>query len=293
MRKGSPWRSSGMNGSGGAICQAGKPPNCLRRVADELAVEPQHVGGVAQLEQDRAAVDLAHGVQVVLECGDDAEVAPAAAQRPEQVLVLALRGGQDPAVRRHDLGRAQVVAGEAVPARQVSDPAAEREPAHAGRGDDAARRGQAVLVGGVVERAPGRAALGARGLARRIDLDRLHADEVDHDRVVGGAESGDAVRPPAHRDGEASLAREVHRRHHIVDAGAADDDAWAPVDHGVVHPARVVVRGILGSEDLASHLVAEMRHRGRRHVVPPHEPWSGHSYYEGPSKETLRAANPA
>ena len=24
---GSPWRSSGMNGSGGAICQAGKPPS--------------------------------------------------------------------------------------------------------------------------------------------------------------------------------------------------------------------------------------------------------------------------
>ena len=27
IRNGSPWRSSGMNGSGGAICHAGKPPN--------------------------------------------------------------------------------------------------------------------------------------------------------------------------------------------------------------------------------------------------------------------------
>ena len=100
------------------------------------------------------------------------------------------------------------------------------------------------------------------------------------------------LRPSAHRDGEAGLAPEVHRRHHIVDAGAAHNHPWSPVDHGVVHPARVVVRGIPGGEDLASYLVAEMRHRGRRHPVLLTGRGSGHSY-ERTSKETLRVANPA
>ena len=109
----------------------------------------------ARTESGRDSV--AHGVQVVLECGDDAEVAPpprSAQNRSSFSFSVAARIRSSAVTTRP----AQVVAREAVPARQVSDPAAEREPAHAGRGDDAARRGQPVLVGGVVERAPGRAA---------------------------------------------------------------------------------------------------------------------------------------
>ena len=52
----------------------------------------------------------------------------------------------DRAVGEHDLGREQVVDRETATARQMPDPAAERQAAHAGRRDDAAGHRQAVLV---------------------------------------------------------------------------------------------------------------------------------------------------
>ena len=93
--------------------------------------------------------------------GDDAEVAAAAAERPEQVLVLRFAGRDRLPVGGDHLRRDQVVAREADAPRQVADAAAEGEPADAGRGDDAAGRREAVRVGRVVEVAPRGAALGA------------------------------------------------------------------------------------------------------------------------------------
>ena len=237
----------------------------LRRVADEVAVELQHGGGVAQLVEHRAAVDLADRVQPILERRDDTEVAAAAAEGPEQLLVLPLAGGQGPAVGGDDLGREQVVAGQANAASEVADPAAEREPPNAGRGDDAASGGQSVGVGCVVECSPRRSTLSPRRPAFGINLDRLHARQVDHDRVVCGAEAGNAVRAPTHRQVEAALAGEVHRRRYVVAAGAPDDDARSPVDHRVVDPARLLVRGVVGSDGLSPHLVAQLSHRRRCH----------------------------
>ena len=72
----------------------------LGRVGDELAVEPQHVAGVLELEEHRAAVDVLDRVQPELERGHDAEVAAAAAERPEQVRVLRLAGDVEPCRRR-------------------------------------------------------------------------------------------------------------------------------------------------------------------------------------------------
>ncbi len=67
------------------------------------------------------------GMQLVFERRDDAEVAAAAAQRPEQILVFCLARDEEPAVGRHDVGRDQVVARQAERAREISDPAAERQ----------------------------------------------------------------------------------------------------------------------------------------------------------------------
>jgi hypothetical protein len=52
-------------------------------------------------------------VQPELELGDDAEVAAAAADAPEQVGVLVLAGPYHPAVGEDDLSRDEVVAGQA------------------------------------------------------------------------------------------------------------------------------------------------------------------------------------
>ena len=59
------------------------------RRGDELAVEAQHLAGVLERVEDRPGQhDRPDRVQPVLERGDDAEVAAAAADAPEQVGVL-------------------------------------------------------------------------------------------------------------------------------------------------------------------------------------------------------------
>ena len=97
-----------------------------------------------------------------LEGGDDAEVPAAAAQRPEQVLVLVLARDEDPPIGGDHLRANQVVARQAAAAGEVADAAAQRQAGDAGGRDDAAGGGQAEGVGGVVEVAPGGAAAGAR-----------------------------------------------------------------------------------------------------------------------------------
>src|SRR5688500_11932015 len=79
------------------------------------------------------------------------------------------------AVGEEAVGLVRVVARQAEPAREVAEPAAEREAADAGGGDDAARRGQAVRVGGAVDLAPRAAAADANGPGDGVDLDRLQA----------------------------------------------------------------------------------------------------------------------
>ena len=92
------------------------------------------------------------------ERGDDAEVAAAAANRPEEVGVLVCAGRHEAAVGQHHVGFEQVVDRQTALAGQVAEAAAEGEAADAGGRDDAARRGQAEGVGGVVDVAPGAAA---------------------------------------------------------------------------------------------------------------------------------------
>ena len=237
-------------------------------VLDEVPIEPEHGLRVLELEQDRPAVDLAHRVQPELERRHDAEVAATAADRPEQVVVLVLARSELRPVGGDDLRRDEVVAGQADAARQVPDPAAECEAADAGRRDDPAGRRQPVLVGCVVEGAPGRPALRSRRPLAGIDVDVLHADEVDHDGVVARPEPGNAVRSAAHGDWQSVLARVVHGRDDVVGVRGAHDHLRAPVDHRVVDPACLVVPRVLGSDGLAPYVVAQLSRRSRRHGSP-------------------------
>ena len=86
-----------------------------------------------------------------LEARDDAEVAAAAAQGPEEVRVL-LGGSPDlPALREHHLGGPQRVDRQAVVAHQPPDAATQGEAADPGMGDLAGRHREAVLLGRRVE----------------------------------------------------------------------------------------------------------------------------------------------
>ena len=88
---------------------------------------------------------------------DDAEVAAAAAERPEELCVLGLVRLQHGAVDGDDLGADEVVAGR--PCRPIRKPIpAERQAADASGPERAAWRGQAVRLRRPVERPPRRAA---------------------------------------------------------------------------------------------------------------------------------------
>src|SRR5262245_60460289 len=63
----------------------------VRSVANEVAVEAEHLRGVGRVPEYGPSQDGGpEGVEAELERGDHAEVAAAAAQRPEQVGVLVL-----------------------------------------------------------------------------------------------------------------------------------------------------------------------------------------------------------
>ena len=108
------------------------------------------------------------------EGGDDPEVATAAPQRPEEIRVLLLAGGDEAAVGEDDVGLEQIVDRQAELAGEMADTAAEGDAADAGRGDDAARGRQPEGVRGVVQIAEQRAPFDAGGARLGIDADPVH-----------------------------------------------------------------------------------------------------------------------
>ena len=224
----------------------------------EVPVPAQHVGGGGHRPDRRAGDHVRDRVQPERERGDDPEVAAPAAQRPEQVGVLALRRGHDPPVGEHDLRLEQVVDGEPVLARQVAVAAAQREAADPGRRDDPGRRGQTVLVRRGVDAAPGGAALHADRPRARIDHDLVHRGQVDDQPVVDGAEPGAVVAATANGDGQPGPPRRVERGLHVGHGAAAGDDRRPPVDHRVVDRPGVLVAGVVGRDDLPAHPAAKL-----------------------------------
>ena len=85
------------------------------RFGGEVPVEAQHVGGVVGRPEDGPGHHgRADGVEREPERGDDAEVAAAASQRPEQIGVFVGGRPDDAALGGDHLGGKQVVDGEPV-----------------------------------------------------------------------------------------------------------------------------------------------------------------------------------
>ena len=133
------------------------------------------------------------------EGGDDAEVAAAAADRPEEVGVLVCGCSHLLAAGEDDVGLEQVVDAETAFAGQVAQAAAQREAADAGGRDDPARRRQAVLVGRRIDLAPRAAAADPDRAGLGVDLDALQPRKVEDDAVVDGPQPGAVVAAAADR----------------------------------------------------------------------------------------------
>ena len=216
----------------------------------QVAVEAERLARAADGISHQAAVDGGHRVGPVLEGGGDAEVAAAAPQCPEQVLVFLDARGDDLPGRGDHLHRQQVVDGEAVLAHQPAFSAAEGQPRDAGGGDHPAGGGQPVAGRGPVELFPGDAALRPDSPPRRIDSDSLHRREVDHQAAVSDRETGDAVAAAAHGNLGCLIAANVHRVHDVGDGAAPGDERGPLVDQAVVHPAGLLVSRVCGADQL-------------------------------------------
>ena len=225
----------------------------LRRAENELAVGLHHLRGLLERPERRPRVHRSHRMRAELERRDDAEVAAAAAQRPEQVGVLRLVCRDDAAVGQHDVGRQQVVDRQPVLAGEVADAAAERQAADAGRRDEPARHGQPEGMRGVIDVAPHAAAVDAHGAFGRIDADAFHRRQVDDQAIVAGTEPAAVVAAAANGGQQIVGARIVHGGDHVRHVDASHDERRPLVDHPVVDHASGLVRLVAGLDDGAAH----------------------------------------
>ena len=134
----------------------------IRRRRGLLAVGPSRLDRALSRMQEQAGVHAVERVEAVLELGDDAEVAAAAAQPPEQLRPLRLAGADDRAVGEDDFAPMRLSQARPCRAHQVAQPATEGQPGDPGHRDRAAGGRQPVRLGGGVEVSPGGAAPGAR-----------------------------------------------------------------------------------------------------------------------------------
>jgi hypothetical protein len=209
-------------------------------------------------------------VQLELERGDDAEVAAAAAQAPEELGLRALAGVHEAPVGGHDIGADKVVEREAVLAHQVADAAAEREAGDAGRRHQAAGGGQAELLRLGVDVLPQAAALDDDALGVGVDADAVHRAEVDEHAALDRREAGDAVAAALHGDLEARAAREPDRGDDVGCAGAAHDEVGpGVVEHAVPACAGVVVAGVAVAQHLAAQALSQFLDRRISERVRP------------------------
>ena len=180
---GVPCTSVGKTGSGGA--------------SRRLAISPSSSGASAMKSRRNASTGRRLGgrprdqpgedrrperLEVEGEVRDDAEVAPAASQSPEEVGVLLGAGRHELPVRRHHVALAQGVDGQPELPHQVTDAAAQRQSGDTGVADEPARRGQPELLRLAVDVRLQAAALGLDGARDRVDAGAGHRRQVDHDR---------------------------------------------------------------------------------------------------------------
>ena len=127
------------------------------------------------------------------EARDDAEIAAAAAHRPEEILVLGATGSADLAVRGDDLDGFEIVDRPAESAREIAEAAAERESRNADLGDEAEHRRQAMRLSCRINVSQAASSADCCDPCIRIDRDVAQLCHVEHDSVLGDRRAGDVV----------------------------------------------------------------------------------------------------
>ena len=77
-----------------------------------------------------------------------------------------------------------------------------------------------------------------------IDVNPLHAGQVDDDAAVAQGAAAHVVTAAAYRDEQPVFAREAHRGDDVRQSGASGDQPRTLVDAGVPDPPRGLVLGV-------------------------------------------------
>jgi hypothetical protein len=92
-----------------------------------------------------------------------------------------------------------------------------------------------LLVSCLVEICLSASCFSSHGICHRIDADRFHRREVDHQSMITDAESSTVVASVANGDREVLVAGEIDCCPDVCDIRAANDKVRAPIDHFIVH----------------------------------------------------------
>jgi len=210
-------------------------------------------------QHEQPAGDRGERVQPEAEARRDAEVAPAAAHRPEQVGLLLGVDVAQLSVRSDDLGRDEAVDRQPVLADEKADAAAERQAADPDGSRVSERDREAVrperarhLARRQARLDPGQAGIG-------VEPERLHRRQVEHDPAIRDAVAGEAVRAAPDGELDSRLAGERDDRRDLVGVRRPDDRGGPAVDGAAVHGARLVVARVLRADHLSTELRAKSR----------------------------------
>src|SRR3954469_14325370 len=141
-------------------------------------------------------------------------------------------------------------------------PVPEGPPAAARAGEEPAGDREAEGLRLVVDMSPGRPALRRGAVGDGVDGDRVHGRQVDHDSVVDGGETGDAVSAAAHRDRQVLAADELPGLQHVGGAGDLQDEGRPLVVAAVPQRPRFVVVAVGWPDHAAAQGRLELADRG-------------------------------
>ena len=248
-----------------------EPRHVARRGRQPLAVGASSVGVLDRPER-RPTDDRLERVRLERELRDDAEVATAAADRPEEVRVLVGARGHLRAVGEHHLRREQVVDREPVPPRRGPCPPPSVSPATPVL--EMIPVGTARLwPGRRVDLSPHAAAADPHRAVPGSTEDRLHRREVDHDAVVGAGEAAPVVAAASNRERQVvprakriTAATSAAVSHRAISAGRLWTIALKRARASSYRSSRGPIRR---SPNEPARRVRPREPRGRAHAIPP------------------------
>jgi hypothetical protein len=192
--------------------------------------------------------------------GHDAEVAAAAAQRPEQVGLRVGTGCHAPPVRQHDFGAEQVVRSEAAGAAERAVAAAQGQAGHADGAAVAHCRDQVVGAGGGGHvLGPGAARDGGHKRLR-VHRHTTHTGEVGDEPTAAQGPPRPVMPAAPHRQRQAVAPRGTQRRLHVLRLFAERDHCRAAAHGAVPHAAALVIELVPGQRHAAGYGCPQLVH---------------------------------